>query len=149
MPPVILILSVLSIGVRAGFDDTWFLLTNEWYGANAYTDPAVLTNQANHCANAFSFHDPISSGMEQLVLDNNLHLELQMFGSTAADGLAADYIEAQRAELARFAPIAEAAGLRVLWNPMPEWDQSGGPRAMREKRRDAPSPAARTTAGHR
>jgi hypothetical protein len=122
--PIFLWLAISS--ATAGFNETWFLLANEIYGAGRFTDPLVLSNAHNHCANTFTFHPPISSAMEQLVLDHQLNLVLQIFGSTYAKGLSSSYIESQRLELARFVPIASAAGLKVLWNPMPEWDQSGG-----------------------
>jgi hypothetical protein len=112
--------------VIAGFDETWFLLTNEKYGANGFSDPMILSNAHSHCANTFTFHPPISPAMERLMIDHRLNLELQIFGSSSAKGLTAAYIESQRAELARFAANAAAWGLKVLWNPMPEWDQSGG-----------------------
>jgi hypothetical protein len=119
-------LLLLSLSAQAGFDEDWFLFVNEFYGANSYTNQGVVLNGQQNVANAFEFHPPMSSGMEQLMANNNWSLILYMNGSSHAEGSTAAEIENQQAQLARFAQSPEASDIKVIWLPMAEWDQSGG-----------------------
>lgn len=123
----IMLLSMFTAAF-AGFDETWFLFSNEFYGKNAYTDPQAVSNIRNTLANTLTFHPPISSGMEQLLTGNHANLIFEEYGSTSAGNEEgnplASFIDSQRTGLAQF--TLAAPSLKTWWSPMKEVDQSGG-----------------------
>lgn len=142
---VVVIFLSHPIPAQPGFDEKWFLFSYEIYGPNGYSRPQVLPIANQKMANSFTFHQPMSGAMEKLLTDNNLSLILQVFGSAKAGTGAGEfrqqlsasptdnnsveyvkYLESQQNELKQFTQSAAASGIRVIWNPMPEWDQSGG-----------------------
>jgi hypothetical protein len=120
-----LALAPLACSSPAGFNERVFYLTDEFYGADAYTGPDVSSNLRNAMANSLALFPPVDSGMAQFVATQNTALMVNLAGSTSAAGFSSSYIDTQRAGMASLA--ASLGNERVLWNLMPEWDQGGGP----------------------
>lgn len=135
----------LSLPVKTGFDEKWFLFSYEIWGSDGYKRPQALQIVQDKLANSLTFHQPMSGGMEKLLTDNNVSLILQVFGSATAGTRSGEYkqifgstatdknsdeyvkyIESQQEKLKQFAQSGAASKIKVIWNPMPEWDQSGG-----------------------
>jgi hypothetical protein len=135
----------LSLPVKSGFDEKWFLFSIELHGPNGYTRPQVSQIVTQKLANSFTLHQPMSGDMEKLLVNNNLSLILQVFGSASAGTKAGEFrqqsgssptlkspaeyvkdLKIQQNELKQFALVTAKSGTKVIWNPMPEWDQSGG-----------------------
>jgi hypothetical protein len=104
-------------------DDTSFEFDQQFYGAQAYTDPAASADLGSGMATGVELSPPVDAGMAQFVQSRMAGLIVQLPGAATAAGMPAEYIEAQRSAMANV-----AANLpNVTWNLMPEWDQSGGP----------------------
>ena len=74
-------------------------------------------------ANAVTLWPPTSPAVGRFISDRRAGLISTLYGASLAGGLSPAFIESQRQALAL---LAKRNGSRVLWNPMPEWDQAGG-----------------------
>ena len=127
------VLGVVVLGycvpARSGFDENWFLLLDYIYGQNAYVRPECTRNLDQHLANSLGFNPPFSPGFEKFLTDRKISTIFQMFGSrsTVGSGVGIAAFDQRSADaLSRFAKSPGATGIKVIWDPMPEFDQSGG-----------------------
>lgn len=114
---------------KSGFDEKWFLLLDYIYGQNAYVNPECTRNLDEHMANGLGFNPPFSPGLEKFLTDRKVSTIFQMFGSrsTFGPGVGIAALDPKSVEaLSRFAKSPRATGIKVIWDPMPEFDQSGG-----------------------
>jgi hypothetical protein len=102
---------------------TVFFSTEEFFGAQAYTDPAITRNVSRGLLNMLSLQKPCDAGMLTKLQSVNVGFEFSQPGSTIhGDSAATINTEATNA-----ANIANTIGQsRCWWLTMAEWDQSGG-----------------------
>ena len=99
--------------------DRPFVLMQEFYGADGYTDPQVTLNLGDRMMNGLAVWPPVEEGVRAMAPRvPNVMLRLPAGASPAGKTPAA--IEQQRQALLQWAPPS------AYWNLMPEWDQSGG-----------------------
>ena len=108
----------------ATFDQKGFAFLNEFYGPQAYTDPAAANNLRSRMANGVALGPPVDSGMTAFLSSLNARFMSNNFGATKVEGTSATSIEAERQALAG---VCQSLGQSVVgWNLMNEWDQGGG-----------------------
>ncbi len=108
----------------ASSERSTFFLSNEFYGAQAYTDPAANTNYQARLANAFTFWPPADYGMNSFLTSHPGGFTFDMQAATKVKGDSATYIETQRQAVAA---ICSSVGInQSAWGAMVEWDQGGG-----------------------
>lgn len=106
------------------FDQSSFTLLDEFYGADAYTDPSAAKNLTNLMANGVTLWPPLDSGMSSFLSTRSSRFMLDMYGASKVDGTSATTIESRRQALAS---LCQSMGSSVMgWNLMIEWDQAGG-----------------------
>lgn len=107
----------------ASFSDRTFDFYHEFYGPRAYTNPEAAANFRNRMANGVSLQPPFDAAFIDFVKSRGIHLMVDPAVRDKRDLNAAALAAQQKAieELARLDGMQ-----RVLWNIMPEWDQSGG-----------------------
>jgi hypothetical protein len=93
---------------------------HEFYGPRGYSDPQVSLHFKLGMMTGLSFTPPVEAGVAQAVYPFQGGLMLRLAGVPSVAGLTAEAIEQQRLSLHAL------PGEKVLWDLMPEWDQSGG-----------------------
>jgi hypothetical protein len=99
-------------------------LSNEFYGPDAYTDPAATTNYKNFMGNSFTLYQPADWPMAQFLTNHPGGFVFNMNAATLVDGTPSANIEAQRQAVASM--CGSIGPNKTAWNGMVEWDQSGG-----------------------
>lgn len=107
----------------ASFSDRIFEFYHEFYGPQAYTNPEASLNIRNRMATGVSLQPPLDAGLIDFVRSRGVSLMVD-----PASRLRKDFMPSAAA--AQQKAIEELAGRegigKVVWNVMPEWDQSGG-----------------------
>ena len=108
---------------RGSFDDRTFAFYHEYYGPQAYTNPEAATIFRNKMANGVSLHPPLDYGLTDFVKSRGISLMVDQPARSASE-LSLSNLAAQQKAIQE---LATTPGIKqVLWNIMPEWDQSGG-----------------------
>lgn len=124
---VVIVTSVIIGKAQTGFYDNWFLLSSGMYGPYGYQYGEVQSNFQNNMCNSFSFNLPFDSGMKQVIIDKNVGLFVDCFGSPHhSNGITNSQIQTLKQSIADFTLNRGAEGYKIWWDPMPEWDQGGG-----------------------
>ena len=97
---------------------------HEFFGPTGYSDPQVAENLKQGMMNGLAVTPPVGSGAADAVRPYSANLMLRLPGATQPAGISGDAIEQQRLTLASLA--GSSPNTKVLWNILPEWDQSGG-----------------------
>lgn len=107
----------------SSFLDTTFDFYHEFFGNRAFTNPEAAANFRNRMANGVSLQPPLDAALIEFVRSRGIHLMVD-----PVNRLKRDLNEANLASLhSAISDLAARPGMnKVLWNPMPEWDQSGG-----------------------
>jgi len=124
LPFLLLLYVFVPRATGTGFDDARFQFFHEFYGPQAYSDPAASDNFANTMANGFTLWPPVDDQLTDFVSSRGAGMILALAGATKVNGNSANYIESQRRALARLCGTVGAA--KTGWNLMTEWDQAGG-----------------------
>jgi len=113
---------------HAGSERTTFFLSNEFFGASAYTDPAISSNVSNRMANMVSLWPPVDTGMSNVITSLGVGFNFYMMGSASVPSAGTLYSAADISTQSQAASnICAAIGYdKSLWSLMLEWDQSGG-----------------------
>lgn len=107
----------------ASFNDRIFEFYHEFYGPQAYTNPEAALNIRNRMANGVSLQPPLDNGLVDFVRSRGVNLMVD-----PASRLRRDFVPAAAAQQQKaIEELASRDGIgKVVWNVMPEWDQSGG-----------------------
>ena len=105
-------------------DSRPFTFYHEFLGSRAYADPQVTAALRLGMMNGLGFSPPFEPGMLNLTTGYRVSLMLRLATGGATPVVSDDAIGRQRADVNAVA--AATPGLDFVWNPMPEWDQSGG-----------------------
>jgi hypothetical protein len=107
----------------ASFKDQSFDFFHEFYGPRAFTNPEAVANFRNRMANGVSLQPPIDSGFVEFVRSRAIHVMVDP-AVRSKNEFSLSTLTAQQQTIE---DLARTAGIqKVLWNLMPEWDQSGG-----------------------
>lgn len=105
------------------FQDQSFDFFHEFYGPRAFTNPEAAANFRNRMANGVSLQPPIDSGFVEFVRSRGIHVMVDPVVRSRSEFSPSNLMAQQRA----IEGLAKTDGIqKVIWNLMPEWDQSGG-----------------------
>ena len=105
------------------FRDRTFEFYHEFYGPQAFLNPEASANFRNRMANGVSLQPPLNSGLVDFVSSRGLNLMVDLRIQSRAD-LTPFVFNLRQKDVEDLAGTGVIA--KVLWNVMPEWDQSGG-----------------------
>lgn len=100
-----------------------FTFYQEYFAPRGYLDPQLERNLNQGMTNGIVIAPPVERGVSRLTDPYAASLMLRLAGSSVPAAMPETAIEKESAALA---DLAETAPNPVLWNLMPEWDQSGG-----------------------
>ena len=107
----------------ASFRDRTFEFYHEFYGPQAFLNPEASANFRNRMANGVSLQPPLNSGLVDFVTSRGINLMVDLPIQSRRDLTPFVFNVQQKA-------VQELAGAdvieKLMWNLMPEWDQSGG-----------------------
>jgi hypothetical protein len=101
-----------------------FAFYHEFFGPQGYADPGVAQNLIQGMMTGLTFTPPVDLGVVQTTRPYNAGLMLRLAGAAQPAGISDDAINLQRTDLMALAESTPAA--TILWDLLPEWDQSGG-----------------------
>lgn len=96
----------------------------EFYGANAYTNPQASAFLQQDVINGLTITPPVSNGVGQLAAKYGSTVMLRLPDGASPAGMSDIAITAQATAFGSLA--AQFPQLAFTWDLMPEWDQSGG-----------------------
>jgi hypothetical protein len=105
------------------FGDRTFDFYHEFHGQQAWTNPEAAANLRSGMANGVSFQPPLEGPVVELVRSRGVNLMADPLLRLRRD-LSVTAFDGQRQMMEQVA--GQLGGNRMLWNLMPEWDQSGG-----------------------
>ncbi len=100
-----------------------FTFYQEYFAPRGYLDPQLERNLNQGMTNGIVIAPPVERGVSRLTDPFAASLMLRLAGSPVPAAITETAIEKESAALA---DLAETSPNPVLWNLMPEWDQSGG-----------------------
>jgi len=107
----------------ASFRDRTFEFYHEFYGPQAFLNPEAAANFRNRMANGVSLQPPLNSGLVDFVTSRGINLMVDLPIQSRRDLTPFVFNAQQKA-------VQDLAGAdvieKLMWNLMPEWDQSGG-----------------------
>ena len=120
------LLTVVLSSAIYGQSTPWpgFAFYHEFYGPNAYADPQVAQNFNQGLMNGLTFSPPVDPAVALAAKPFNAGLMLRLPGATQPAGISPTAIEEQHQSLISIASASTPGA--VLWNLLPEWDQTGG-----------------------
>ena len=119
---ILALLVVLTVQAQEGTVPR-FTFYQEYFAPRGYLDPQLERNLNQGMTNGIVIAPPVERGVKRLTDPYAASLMLRLAGSSGPAAMLETAIDKESTALA---DLAENAPNPVLWNLMPEWDQSGG-----------------------